>query len=59
MAGVRQGRLTEEDKRAGTQQDSPTAIRIDTDVFATLTDQRRPAGDERPRIAEWFDCWRS
>lgn len=56
MAGVRQGAPVEED-HAGSE-DSPSALRIDTDVFATLTETAGEDCKDTPAIVSWFDCWR-
>jgi len=56
MASVGQGATADEDHAGGGS--SPSALRIDTDVFATLT---AAAGEDReaaPTIVDWFDCWR-
>ncbi|WP_324662704.1 hypothetical protein [Haloarcula sediminis] len=56
MAGVRQGATVEdnEPESAG----APPAVRIDTDIFATLTETAGRESDDAPTIVGWFDCWR-
>jgi len=53
MAGIREGH-TETDTRG----ESRGALRIDTDVFAVLTESEQDSDDETT-ITRWFDCWRS
>jgi len=56
MAGVRQG-ATVDEERAGSA-GGPSALRIDTDVFTTLSARTGDDGGELPTIVGWFDCWR-
>jgi len=56
MAGVRQG-ATVDEERAGSA-GGPSALRIDTDVFTTLSAPTDDGGGETPTIVGWFDCWR-
>lgn len=56
MAGVRQGATGVKNQTEGV--DPPSALRIDTDVFTTLTAAADADSDELP-IVGWFDCWRS
>jgi len=58
MAGVRQGRSHEEESASGGRTEPGAAVRIDTDVFATLTATDGDSGDSGPKIARWLDCWR-
>ena len=55
MAGVGQRATVDEDR--ATSGGEPSALRIDIDVFTTLS---ATAGDDRgetPTIVGWFDCW--
>ena len=56
MAGVGQGATLEDDKDGNAPE--PSAIRIDTNVFAALTEATTDDGDTTPAIVRWFDCWR-
>ncbi|MDS0283027.1 hypothetical protein [Haloarcula onubensis] len=57
MASVGQGATIEEDRSGAVE--TPPALRIDTDVFATLTETVGEQRDGAPSIVAWFDCWRS
>jgi hypothetical protein len=56
MAGVGQGATIEENQAEDAEASS--AIRIDTDVFATLTATAGGEDDDGSAILRWFDCWR-
>ena len=53
MAGVERG-VTGETEQA----ERPSALRIDVDVFATLSERPDETGEDVPAIVGWFDCWR-
>jgi len=53
MAGVEQNAPVEEDRNG---EPTPT-VRIDTDVFAALTETTDRDGSST--FVRWFDCWRS
>jgi len=55
MAGGGRGPTVAEDRTAGAE--APSALRINTDVFTTLTATAGEDGDT-PIIVGWFDCWR-
>lgn len=55
MAGVGQRGAVAQDGET----DDPSALRIDTEVFATLTESASDDGDGAPVVVRWFDCWRS
>lgn len=58
MPRVRLGMATEDLSDERTARDGPD-IRIDTDVFATLSGDDRPKLESTPTIVRWLDSWRA
>jgi len=56
MASVRQGATVEEDQAGSSG--APSALRIDTDVFAALSETDDADRADQPTLLDWFDCWR-
>jgi hypothetical protein len=50
-------RVHDSGQRRAVEQSEPSALRIDTDVFAALSETTTDDGDDAPVIARWFDCW--
>ncbi|WP_262178269.1 hypothetical protein [Haloarcula laminariae] len=56
MAGVGQGATVEENGSESVG--AVPALRINTDVFAGLSESVQRDSDDEPTIVSWLDCWR-
>lgn len=57
MTGVQGTRSAEDDASGGDRREPEAILRIDTDVFTTLTEARVDSDETEPSIVRWFENW--